>query len=204
MFRNGLIEEFPDWFYTLSIGDWPIHLFNAQYGKIGYINEVMGAYRVHNNGVWSSLSKVRWLQADIEMLGLINARLDFRYENIIRTAVSNRWGSLAAIAFEEGLKQNCGQAAIDKVMEMFNRWTIVTQPSIMLRTESLGKIYAGLFFASHKARDFAKIRYFLARMVKYDRSWLCNVGVWSIGTEAFLGKQVAGVLRRAIKKLSPT
>ncbi|MFZ1301784.1 MAG: glycosyltransferase [Candidatus Microsaccharimonas sp.] len=32
--------------------DWYMHLFHAQYGKVGYINEVMASYRRHNRGAW--------------------------------------------------------------------------------------------------------------------------------------------------------
>src|SRR5437762_2202436 len=47
VFRRELFGEFPDWFYTLKLGDWPLHILNAQHGKIGYINEVMASYRLH-------------------------------------------------------------------------------------------------------------------------------------------------------------
>lgn len=36
----------------LSPADWYLHLYHAQYGKIGYINEVMSAYRKHDKGIW--------------------------------------------------------------------------------------------------------------------------------------------------------
>lgn len=32
--------------------DWYLHLYHAQYGKIGYINRVMSAYRRHPGGLW--------------------------------------------------------------------------------------------------------------------------------------------------------
>lgn len=32
--------------------DWYLHLYHAQYGKIGYIDRVMGAYRRHASGIW--------------------------------------------------------------------------------------------------------------------------------------------------------
>jgi hypothetical protein len=35
MFRNGLFGSFPDWFYSLKIGYWPLHIMNAQHGKVG-------------------------------------------------------------------------------------------------------------------------------------------------------------------------
>lgn len=32
--------------------DWYYHLYHARFGKIGFINEIMAAYRLHANGVW--------------------------------------------------------------------------------------------------------------------------------------------------------
>lgn len=33
-------------------GDWYLHLFHAQFGKIGFINKVMSVYRRHEGGIW--------------------------------------------------------------------------------------------------------------------------------------------------------
>ena len=33
-------------------GDWYLHLYHAQFGKIGYINTIMAAYRRHSGGIW--------------------------------------------------------------------------------------------------------------------------------------------------------
>jgi glycosyltransferase involved in cell wall biosynthesis len=33
-------------------GDWYLHLYHAQYGKIGFVNEVMSVYRRHSGGLW--------------------------------------------------------------------------------------------------------------------------------------------------------
>jgi glycosyltransferase involved in cell wall biosynthesis len=36
--------------------DWYIHLFHAQFGKIGFIDKVMSTYRRHDGGVWWAMS----------------------------------------------------------------------------------------------------------------------------------------------------
>ncbi|MBC7388828.1 MAG: glycosyltransferase [Opitutaceae bacterium] len=53
IFKNNLFNSFPKWFSDLGMGDWVIHILNSQYGKIKYINEVMGVHRIHSEGVWS-------------------------------------------------------------------------------------------------------------------------------------------------------
>ena len=62
-------ESFPDWLHDLPIGDYPLYLFNAQFGKIKFIKEVMGVYRIHEGGIWgqfqeNSVEKInsKWIQ----------------------------------------------------------------------------------------------------------------------------------------------
>lgn len=38
MYRNNLINEFPDWLYKLKMGDWSLHILNYQYGNIKFLN----------------------------------------------------------------------------------------------------------------------------------------------------------------------
>jgi glycosyltransferase involved in cell wall biosynthesis len=53
MFRADLYGELPSWYLEMPTFDWPLHVLNAQHGDIGYIDEIMGAYRVHAAGFWS-------------------------------------------------------------------------------------------------------------------------------------------------------
>lgn len=42
-------------------GDWYLHLYHAQFGKIGFINRVMSAYRRHHGGIWWKEENRRYL-----------------------------------------------------------------------------------------------------------------------------------------------
>lgn len=55
VFRNGLIEKFPDWFSESPLGDYVLHFLNAKKGLIKYLPQTMAVYRMHNNGIWTSL-----------------------------------------------------------------------------------------------------------------------------------------------------
>lgn len=44
--------------FDVSPADWYLHLYHAQFGKIGFINEVMSAYRRHSGGIWWQTSAV--------------------------------------------------------------------------------------------------------------------------------------------------
>jgi glycosyltransferase involved in cell wall biosynthesis len=91
MFRAPPFDEFPNWFYFTPMGDWSIHILNAQHGKIGYIDEIMGIYRIHDGGVWSSKGLIPKLQREIETYRFFNAHFNFRYNKFIKSKISLRY-----------------------------------------------------------------------------------------------------------------
>lgn len=54
LYRNHLIKEFPKYFVEAPIGDYFLHMLNAQHGKIKYIDKVLAVYRIHDASYWSS------------------------------------------------------------------------------------------------------------------------------------------------------
>lgn len=90
VFRSGLFGEFPEWFYALRIADFPLHVLNAQYGKIGYINKVMGAYRVHRGGTFSAASTALNTQEVVRLYDSLNAELNYKYNDTIE-AIRSYW-----------------------------------------------------------------------------------------------------------------
>lgn len=88
MLRNGLFTTFPDWYYTAPWGDWPLYILSAQHGNIGYIDEVMGAYRIHDQGRWSKLNELQQLEELMKFYVSLNAGLNRQYENLLKRAVS--------------------------------------------------------------------------------------------------------------------
>ena len=79
LFRNGLLDDFPPWFKKIRVGDWPLHILNARHGDIGFINEVMSAYRVHAGGVSSMKSRIEKLQTRLKMFRFFNRLFAGRY-----------------------------------------------------------------------------------------------------------------------------
>ncbi|HYJ85716.1 MAG TPA: glycosyltransferase [Pyrinomonadaceae bacterium] len=90
VFRNRLFDEFPDWFYELRIADFSLHVFNAQYGKVGYIGKVMGAYRVHSGGTFSLENESRNAQEVIRLYDYLNGHLGPKYDRTIK-AIQSYW-----------------------------------------------------------------------------------------------------------------
>ena len=87
MYRNKLFGEFPNWFYTVAVGDWPLFILNAQYGNIGYLNEIMSVYRIHGDSVHSSRKRIDISQDMIEIYEIVNPHLNFKYDQVIQSAI---------------------------------------------------------------------------------------------------------------------
>ena len=90
MFRNGLYPSFPDWFYQAPMGDWPLHVLNAEHGSYGYIDEVMAVYRVHSAGLWSGSNRIKILEGTIAAANLIKAYLGDRCSPELTRSIE-RW-----------------------------------------------------------------------------------------------------------------
>lgn len=101
LFRNGLIQGFPSWFSRIPVGDWPLNILNAQHGDIGFINEVMSAYRVHTGGVSSMKNRIDKLRSRLEMFRFFNRLFNHRYNRQIRQGMSHVICNLA-FEYEEG------------------------------------------------------------------------------------------------------
>jgi glycosyltransferase involved in cell wall biosynthesis len=53
--RTHLVQKLPSWASALPFGDYALHIIAARQGKIRYIDEVMGTYRIHQGGVHGHL-----------------------------------------------------------------------------------------------------------------------------------------------------
>lgn len=95
--RNGLLTNYPEWLYTLKMGDWPLCTLYAQYGTIACLNEVMSAYRNHHNGIWSNIDNISRYKETIKMYDCFKAHLNFRYAKIIRAILANYCFRLAVL-----------------------------------------------------------------------------------------------------------
>jgi glycosyltransferase involved in cell wall biosynthesis len=97
MFRKDVLGDFPVWFHSLHYGDWPLYILCAQRGKIGYIDEILGAYRIHSDGLWSRRDSIQRLEGLIAFYESMNANLDFRFNDIVQPLVSARQKELAGM-----------------------------------------------------------------------------------------------------------
>jgi glycosyltransferase involved in cell wall biosynthesis len=89
MMRATFVRNVPDWYRDFfPITDWPLYLLCAQHGSIGFINEVMSAYRLHEGGQFTALPSRAKLDAVAAFYRRMNACLEYRYDRLARSGAS--------------------------------------------------------------------------------------------------------------------
>ncbi len=99
MIRN--ILEPPDWYSELPYGDMPIYLMLAEKGKIKYIDKMMSVYRIHSNGQWQGETVYNNLLKDLKFYKVINEKLNFKYDHLIKKIFANRYFDLIICNIKE-------------------------------------------------------------------------------------------------------
>jgi glycosyltransferase involved in cell wall biosynthesis len=97
MLRKNILRKFPEWYFNLPIGDWPLYILYAEHGKIGYIDEILAVYRIHSGGAWSKQNRIQKLESLIASYETMNANLEFRYNDIVQSTIS-RWKNHLEVA----------------------------------------------------------------------------------------------------------
>lgn len=106
IFRN-CISELPDWLYQCPIGDYPLHLLNAQYGKIKFIDELMGVYRIHKGGIWGHTSLSYRLEKWAELLDIISNKFSEDINQILNNQLFNIYFQLAEYYLKNRDSEKC-------------------------------------------------------------------------------------------------
>ena len=83
MFRNRLFPAFPPWFKEHTVGDWPLHILNAEHGNIGFLPDVMSAYRIHAHGIWAAEKLSTKLVCIFELLTALDHHFAGKYSREI-------------------------------------------------------------------------------------------------------------------------
>ena len=116
VFRNKMFDEFPDWYYRLEIGDFPLHILNAQHGKIGFLDETMAVYRRHKGGMYGGKTETENIQISLRVYHIIGSNLDFDRRFSFRTGVSKLYADLCKAYKEEGKHAKAMRAGLKSMV----------------------------------------------------------------------------------------
>jgi glycosyltransferase involved in cell wall biosynthesis len=157
LFRNGLVNGLPATLKKASSGDWPLYVLLSQYGKFGYLDEVMSVYRIHGNSVTRSSafnSKNSFLSRLYIYEGL-NEALGFKYERLFRKKMLAVRYALLKIALNEnddGTLKDCLRECV-RNLGVFN-W----RQKIVIALCQIKQSLPNLFFLLHRVIEFAGLK----------------------------------------------
>jgi len=192
------IRQFPDWFWLGAVGDWPLHILNARRGRVGYLNEVMGVYRIHKGGMTRNFVPEDYFTRSATMLHHLVGALGDRYEPVLRNSASQIW--LNAFFHEDGLEAlRKGEGA--SLGDALRRWPAEFPLTRRDRGALLGAACGRLMLASLRAGDRTRAGVWLMRAVRHDPRWLRRGAFWSVAAETCLGRTVAANTRRCARWL---
>jgi hypothetical protein len=187
MYRHGLIETFPDWWFSILNADWTLHIFHAQHGDIGYIPEILSAYRFNPEGIWRRLRFEDRLKVRIRSYTAINKYLKYQYDSLIQPTLSDHWRRLRNVYIEKGFQAGREDANIQNVSKIFENWPQDPPFPPKWKAEVLSEIYNRLLFYHHQNHHPSMTRYCCIQLVLFRPSRFRNKGILKVCFNAFLG-----------------
>jgi glycosyltransferase involved in cell wall biosynthesis len=83
VYRNVLPGELPEAFYGLSYPDLAFYFLLAEKGKIQYLKDIWGVYRIHKNGEWSGKSEFSQYHDLWQFYQQLDSFLEGRFRKVI-------------------------------------------------------------------------------------------------------------------------
>ena len=111
MMRASALSGLGDWYYDFfPITDWPLYILCAEHGDIRFEDEVVGAYRLHEGGLFSALPGTRKLDMIADFYRRMDAALGFRSHDRARAAASRYffdWATSFAASGDRAMARLC-------------------------------------------------------------------------------------------------
>ncbi len=85
-----VFEHLPEWLNKAPVGDWGLHILNAEKGKIYYMPDCMSAYRIHSEGMWSKLNHNDMINNGIEIMTFLDKAFNKKYHSYFKDAIKKR------------------------------------------------------------------------------------------------------------------
>ena len=197
MYRHGSIGAFPDWYHKLAVGDWPLHLLNAQHGCIGFINEVMAVYRVHAGGNWSGREAPTKFRQLLPMYGHFYNHLDEAHRPAVRLAASKAIADGAAAIYNAGEADGLAPS-LDYVRTALDSAASAGYADASFVRVTWARSYEALGFTAYRKRDMRLTRYCFVRALAFEPALAKNRGILALWFEACFGER-ASTIRKNLR-----
>jgi glycosyltransferase involved in cell wall biosynthesis len=94
VYRREVLTRLPDWYVTMKIGDFPLHVLAATTGQVGFVPEVTAVHRRHAGGMWSGVQEIRRLQGSVTMYENLGRHLHLESRPSFRQGLARQVAAL--------------------------------------------------------------------------------------------------------------
>jgi len=106
MMVRKLFDNLPKWFMKSNMGDIMLTVLNAQYGKIGFLNETMAVWRAHRGGISAGQKPLTNLKRIKDVFLLIGSNLNLSNRFSFRRGLSKIYINLCDQYYRNGNTAN--------------------------------------------------------------------------------------------------
>jgi len=128
LFRRRLLPKFPLEFAQLKLGDWPLCVLLGERGWIGFLDENMAVYRVHEASAWSSKTDEHRHAASAQMAWVLT--------RMVRGASRARWCRFLLRFWRFDVRRAEQLRSVKRLAEAFWRYApvaLVHEPATFVR-----------------------------------------------------------------------
>ncbi|HXF90401.1 MAG TPA: hypothetical protein VNJ29_00560, partial [Candidatus Nitrosotenuis sp.] len=125
LFRNHLFDDYPTWAMGLKLGDWVLHVLNAQHGKIKFINRTMSVYRIHSSGIWSRKKTIEKITQFAEAVEACKIHFAPRAETEFNDFLAQLYANICFHYFQDGKYSDF----LGNYAKCRNYWTLLPRRS---------------------------------------------------------------------------
>ncbi len=109
--RGSIARAIPDWCTRYAFVDWPLFILAAMKGKIHYLPQCMGVYRIHPRGAsglgqWGHEKNILIYKDMLRFYETIDPILDHRYHSFIKSRLAHTYLGLAILYHKSGDAKN--------------------------------------------------------------------------------------------------
>ncbi len=88
MLKRETVENIPEWFLKIPVGDWPLNILSALHGKMKILDKKMSIWRQHKTGGFSLKDNYYKLVLETKCLYIFRKNLSPKYRRIIENKIS--------------------------------------------------------------------------------------------------------------------
>jgi hypothetical protein len=92
VFRGEAIHPLPSWYFDVPWGDAPLYVMAASHGRIHYLPDIMGVYRIRGEGMYRGLARL--LALELQTTYYARLQVPPAYEADRRRRLAETWVKL--------------------------------------------------------------------------------------------------------------